>query len=40
VQPNTQTGDVVRFTVRANFDNPDLVATPPVAPRPPLPQPR
>jgi type IV pilus assembly protein PilN len=35
VQPNPQTGDVVRFTVRANFDNPDLAVKPPVAPRPP-----
>ena len=40
VQPNSQTGDVVRFTIRANFDNPDLAAKPPVAPRPPVPQPR
>jgi type IV pilus assembly protein PilN len=35
VQPNAQSGDVVRFTIRANFDNPDLAAKPPVAPRPP-----
>jgi Tfp pilus assembly protein PilN len=40
VQPNSQTGDVVRFTIRANFDNPDSAAKPPVAPRPPAPQPR
>jgi type IV pilus assembly protein PilN len=40
VQPNTQSGDLVRFTVRATFDNPDLAAKPPVAPRPPMPQPR
>jgi type IV pilus assembly protein PilN len=37
VQPNTQTGDVVRFTIRANFNNQDLSAKPPVAPRPPAP---
>jgi type IV pilus assembly protein PilN len=35
VQPNPQTGDVVRFTVKASFDNPDLAVKPPVAPRPP-----
>jgi type IV pilus assembly protein PilN len=40
VQPNAQTGDAVRFTIRANFDNPDLVAKAPVAARPPVPQPR
>jgi type IV pilus assembly protein PilN len=39
VQPNPQTGDLVRFTVRANFDNPDVAPKPPVAPRPGVPQP-
>jgi Tfp pilus assembly protein PilN len=37
VQPNTQTGDVVRFTIRANFNNQDLAPKPPVAPRPSAP---
>jgi Tfp pilus assembly protein PilN len=35
VQPNTQTGDLVRFTIRATFNNQDLAPKPPVAPRPP-----
>jgi type IV pilus assembly protein PilN len=37
VQPNAQTGDVVRFTIRATFNNQDLAPKPPVAPRPPAP---
>ncbi len=35
VSPNPQTGDMVRFTIRASFTNPDLAPKPPVAPRPP-----
>jgi type IV pilus assembly protein PilN len=35
VQPNTQSGDLVRFTIKANVNNQDLAQKPPVAPRPP-----
>jgi type IV pilus assembly protein PilN len=35
VTPNPQTGDMVRFTIKASFNNPDLAPKPPVAPRPP-----
>jgi type IV pilus assembly protein PilN len=37
VQPNTQSGDLVRFTIKATFNNQDLAQKPPVAPRPPAP---
>ena len=37
VAPNAQTGDVVRFTIRATFNNQELGPKPPVAPRPPVP---
>jgi type IV pilus assembly protein PilN len=35
VQPNTQSGDLVRFTIKATFNNQDLAQKPPAAPRPP-----
>jgi len=37
VQPNTQSGDLVRFTIKATFNNQDLAPKPLVAPRPAAP---